>query len=157
MEAIGRRDALTFNEVFIDGTKLEANANKYTFVWRKAVQKRLDTLPSKLAILKQDIWNELGLDTHCMNDECIYTFLAKEIEVQHVELVKGKGKHKTPLQRLFERAEALYDKRKEYEYQYQLYIMGERNSYSKTDYDTTFMRMKEDHMRNGQLKPAYNV
>ena len=55
MEAIGRRDTLTFNEVFIDGTKLESNANKYTFVWRKAVQKRLDILPSKLAILKQDI------------------------------------------------------------------------------------------------------
>ena len=54
----------------------------------------------------------IRLDTHCMNDECIYTFLAKEIEVQHVELVQGKGKHKTPLQRLFERAEALYDKRK---------------------------------------------
>ena len=36
--------------------------------------------------------------------------------------------------------------------------MGEsRNSYSKTDPDATFMRMKEDHMRNGQLKPAYNV
>ena len=52
-----------------------------------------------------------------------YLFLAKEIEVQHVELVQGTGKHKTPLQRLFERAEALYDKRKEYEYQ--LYIMGE--------------------------------
>lgn len=87
MEAINRRDTLTFNEVFIDGTKLEANANKYTFVWRKAVQKRLDTLPSKLAILKQDIWNELGLDTHYMNDECIYTFLAKEIEVQHMEYI----------------------------------------------------------------------
>ena len=155
MEAIKRRDTLTFNEVFIDGTKLEANANKYTFVWRKAVQKRLDTLPSKLAILKQDIWNELGLDTHYMNDECIYTFLAKEIEVQHMELVQGKGKHKTPLQRLYERAEALYEKRKEYKQQ--LYIMGERNSYSKTDHDATFMRMKEDHMRNGQLKPAYNV
>ena len=40
MEAINRRDTLTFNEVFVDGTKLEANANKYTFVWRKAVQKR---------------------------------------------------------------------------------------------------------------------
>lgn len=84
-----------------------------------------------------------------------YTFLAREIEVQHMKLVQGKGKHKIPLQRLFERAEALYDKRKEYEYQ--LYIMGERNSYSKTDHDATFMRMKEDHMRNGQLKPAYNV
>ena len=37
-------------------------------------------------------------------------------------------------------------------------IMGsDRNSYSKTDLEATFMRMKEDHMRNGQLKPAYNV
>ena len=35
--------------------------------------------------------------------------------------------------------------------------MGEnRNSYSRIDHDATFMRMKEDHMRNGQLKPAYN-
>ena len=154
MEAINRRDTLTFNEVFIDGTKLEANANKYTFVWRKAVQKRLDTLPSKLAILKQDIWNELGLDTHCMNDECIYTFLAKEIEVQHMELVQGKGKHKTPLQRLYERAEVLYEKRKEYEQQ--LYIMGERNSYSKTDHDATFMRiLKYALTRNAKNKTGF--
>ena len=155
MEAINRRDTLTFNEVFIDGTKLEANANKYTFVWRKAVEKKLSMLPTKLAVLKQDIWNELGLDTFCMNDEFVYTFLAKEIEVQHMVLVQGKGKHKTPLQRLYERAESLYEKRKEYVQQ--LHIMGERNSYSKTDHDATFMRMKEDHMRNGQLKPAYNV
>ncbi|MFK7004291.1 MULTISPECIES: transposase [Flavobacterium] len=35
-------------------------------------------------------------------------------------------------------------------------MLGNRNSYSKTDPDATFMRMKEDHMRNGQLKPAYN-
>jgi hypothetical protein len=36
-------------------------------------------------------------------------------------------------------------------------ILENRNSYSKTDKDATFMRMKEDHMRNGQLKPGYNV
>lgn len=41
-------------------------------------------------------------------------------------------------------------------YEYDLQILGERNSYSKTDPDATFMRMKEDHMKNGQLKPAYN-
>lgn len=35
--------------------------------------------------------------------------------------------------------------------------MGDRNSYSKTDHDATFMRMKEDHMLNGQLKPAHNI
>ena len=42
-------------------------------------------------------------------------------------------------------------------YEHQLYILGDRNSFSKTDHDATFMRMKEDHMKNGQLKPAYNV
>lgn len=36
-------------------------------------------------------------------------------------------------------------------------IFGDRNSYSKTDHDATFMRMKDDYMMNGQLKPAYNV
>jgi hypothetical protein len=43
------------------------------------------------------------------------------------------------------------------EYEKQLETLGERNSYSKTDKDATFMRMKEDHMKNGQLKPAYNL
>ena len=43
------------------------------------------------------------------------------------------------------------------QYEDYLNIMGERNSCSKTDPDATFMRMKEDAMMNGQLKPAYNV
>ena len=155
MEAIARRDTLTFNEVFIDGTKIEANANKYTFVWKKAIQKRLSTLPSKLIALKQDVHTELGIDVSPMNDELLCHILAKEIELHQINFVFGKGKHKTALQRLYERAEALVDKRKEYEAH--LAIMGERNSYSKTDPDATFMRMKEDHMQNGQLKPGYNV
>ena len=43
------------------------------------------------------------------------------------------------------------------EYNRQLEIMGERNSYSKTDEDATFMRRKEDSMNNKELKPCYNV
>jgi hypothetical protein len=42
-------------------------------------------------------------------------------------------------------------------YKQQEEILGKRNSYSKTDEDATFMRMKEDHMKNGQLKAGYNV
>ena len=42
-------------------------------------------------------------------------------------------------------------------YESQLEKLGDRNSFSKTDEDATFMRMKEDHMKNGQLKPAYNI
>ncbi|WP_251038055.1 hypothetical protein [Paenibacillus albidus] len=42
-------------------------------------------------------------------------------------------------------------------YEVQQELLGGRNSYSKTDPEATFMRMKEEHMRNGQLKPGYNV
>lgn len=42
-------------------------------------------------------------------------------------------------------------------YTQDLHICGDRNSYCKTDHDATFMHMKEDHMRNGQLEPGYNV
>lgn len=155
MEAISRRDNLSFNEVFIDGTKLEANANKYTFVWKKAIQKQLVKLPDKLTALKEDIFKLCGVDVSAMNDELVYVFLDKEVRRRHIIFVHGKGSRKTPWQRLYERAEQLYDKRKEYEKH--LAIMEERNSYSKTDHDATFMRMKDDHMRNGQLKPAYNI
>ena len=132
-----------------------ANDNKYTFVWKKAIQKRLATWPSKLIVLKQDVITELGFDVSLMNDELLYYTLEKEIELQQVNFVFGKGKHKNALQRLYEKTEALIDKRKEYEAH--LTIMGERNSYSKTDPDATFMSMKENHMQNGQLKPGYNV
>ena len=43
------------------------------------------------------------------------------------------------------------------EYNHKIHVCGKRNSYSKTDTDATFMRMKEDAMKNGQLKPAYNL
>jgi len=59
------------------------------------------------------------------------------------------------LQRTIEKLEEYIDKLKEYTQK--IHICGERNSYSKTDNDATFMRLKEDAMKNGQLKPAYNV
>ncbi|PHK48468.1 transposase, partial [Staphylococcus edaphicus] len=49
-----------------------------------------------------------------------------------------------------------YSERKN-KYRYQQSILKDRNSYSKTDHDATFMRMKDDHMKNGQLKPGYNL
>ena len=78
-----------------------------------------------------------------------------EVFIDGTKVVQGKETRKTPLQRLYERAEEIYEKRKEYEMH--LSIMGERNSHSKTDHDATFMRMKDDQIRNGQLKPAYNI
>lgn len=72
-----------------------------------------------------------------------------------ITFVHGPGKRKTSLQKSMEALEAYIDKLKEYTKK--LYICGERNSYSKTDPDATFMRLKEDAMLNGQLKPAYNL
>ena len=72
-----------------------------------------------------------------------------------IEFVYGKGVRKTQLQRDYEAVTSYIAK--ENEYDMHLKICGNRNSYSKTDKDATFMRMKEDYMRNGQLKPAYNL
>ncbi|MEG0952461.1 MAG: IS5/IS1182 family transposase, partial [Niameybacter sp.] len=72
-----------------------------------------------------------------------------------VVFVHGVGKRKSSLQKVIEQLDKFLTRFKKYN-QY-LYIMGERNSFSKTDHDATFMRMKEDVMKNGQLKPAYNI
>ena len=73
----------------------------------------------------------------------------------NITFVHGIGKRKTPLQKSIEALEEALSKLKEYTQK--IHICGERNSYSKTDNDATFMRMKEDAMGNGQLKPAFNL
>ena len=82
--------------------------------------------------------------------------MRKYCKQKKIKFVYGKGKRKTKEQRDYE---LLKDWKEKLEsYRKHLEIMGDyRNSYSKTDHDATFMRMKEDHMKNGQLKPAYNI
>jgi len=147
--------------IFIDGTKIEAYANKYTFVWKKAVTKNM----AKLLIKVADFVKE------CEELYDIKLIYKNEVQMKHVkklrkklyalkksegiEFVHGCGKRKTALQRSIEKLEEYLSKFKEYTQK--VYTCGDRNSYSKTDVDATFMRMKEDAMKNGQLKPAYNV
>ena len=129
--------------VFIDGTKLESAAGRYTFVWRKAVEKQLTKV-------KEKVRAALSLDTLAALQE----YLTQTGE--GIVFVHGTGKRKSAEQKEWEALDEL--RRRWEEYEEKLVIMGDRrNSYSKTDTDATFMRMKEDHMRNGQLKPAYNV
>ena len=129
--------------VFIDGTKIESRAGRYTFNWRGTAEKNL-------AKTKQKILERTG----CKTVDALESLLSTKAE--KITFVSGKGKHKTEEQREWEAINHLCEQWKKYEEQ--LFIMGkDRNSYSKTDTDATFMRMKEDHMRNGQLKPAYNV
>ena len=141
---------ITEKEAFIDGTKIEANANKYTFVWKKAVTNHQAKFLRKTALLVGDIidryefkplWHREVRKKHVRKILKKLKELAREQELQ---FVSGKGKRKDQLQRDIEDLQAALDQIKEYESK--LHICGERNSYSKTDPDATFMHMKDDHM-----------
>lgn len=147
--------------IFIDGTKIEANANRYTFVWKKAVTKYQTRLLENIAS-SYDEWSEsYGLTAISDGDiskESLLKVISELKDIcneEHIEFVNGKGKHKSQLQRDIETAEEYLTKMEEYEEA--ISVCGQRNSYSKTDHDATFLHMKEDHMRNGQLKPGYNL
>ena len=152
---------VSLESVFIDGTKIEANANRYSFVWKKSAEKSRTKLLAKITSELPSVVASSGVQWR----------IPEEVEVRHlkklrkklyekrlsdkVEFVYGKGHHKTGLQKAVERVEEWLSKLKQYTRD--LHLCGDRNSYCKTDHDATFMHMKEDHMRNGQLKPGYNV
>lgn len=161
IERLGAVGELSLTTAFIDGTKLEANANRYSFVWKKSTQKNEAKLQEKMKAQLPILAAEFGLRFHAGQN-----IKAKELKKlrkrlktlqtkQRIVFVHGKGQRKTPLQRAVEMVEDYLARQKKYnDYNHSF---GERNSFSKIDRDATFMRMKEDHMRNGQLKPGYNV
>jgi len=206
MRRLQKEGLITRKELYIDGTKIEANANRYTFVWRGSINYHLagllDTIDAlytkynaflyeneygpkydlgearmfliegmekvrkvieenrrrKLTKHKKISNNTLIEIDHCSPLEILK--LQKNLEEiakgEGILFVSGKGKHKSELQKLYEELEECGRRLMEYKECFE--IMGkERNSYSKTDLEATFMRMKEYHMLNGQLKPAYNV
>ena len=197
---------VTMEAIYIDGTKIEANANRYTFVWRGTLNYHLaglldtiDSLYSRYNELlnengyghKYDLGNvqmfiiegmdkvrdvieknrkrkltkhkKLSNNTIIEIDNCsplellkLQMNLVKIAEGEEISFVYGKRQKKTELQLLYEELETCGTRLMKYKECFE--IMGkDRNSYSKTDLEATFMRMKEDHMLNGQLKPAYNV
>lgn len=162
--------------VFIDGTKIEADANRYTFVWRKAVEKYHDKLKGQAVeaydeLIAQEVVKEMNKE---MNKEKVQTSqglaelaqeteaeiekLTKEIE-QEPKAIPGGSPRKARrrgLKKLLHKLKKDYVPRMK-KYEEAEKIFAGRNSYSKTDHDATFMHMKEDHMKNGQLKPGYNI
>jgi len=147
--------------IFIDGTKIESVANKYTFVWKKAVTKNQAKLFDKILVLVEECENLYGFRIAYNGKVSLHTLkrLRKKLcrirQEEGITFVHGTGRRKTRLQKSLETLETYIAKLKEYNKK--LYVCGDRNSYSKTDPDATFMRMKEDAMLNGQLKPAYNL
>lgn len=147
LNAIGE---IKYEHLFVDGTKIEANANKYSFVWKKSTT-------------KYEVRNRQKLESTVTELSEKYGFMSSDAEMLLCSLmgkvtkpfVYGRGHRKDDLQRDIEQLRELLSKQKKYE-SYQKTFRG-RNSFSKTDPDATFMHMKEDHMRNAQLKPGYNI
>ena len=160
-EALYAMGELSGKSIFIDGTKIESVANKYTFVWKKAVTKSQAKLFEKIERFTAECEDLYGIRIVYNDKIDIGTLkrLRKELmkigDEEGIVFVKGAGHRKSRLQKTVEELDEYM--RRLSDYKEKLETLGTRNSCSKTDPDATFMRMKEDAMRNGQLKPAYNI
>lgn len=197
---------VSLEALFIDGTKIEANANRYTFVWRGSINYHLAGLLDKIDESYKS-YNELitnngydkkyslsyaemfiieGMDKveeviaknrerkinnkkKISNNRIIeidnisplklldlQDKLLKIMEGENILFKNGKGQKKSEIQKLYDEINTLGERLLKYKNSFKI-MSSDRNSYSKTDLESTFMRMKDDHMMNGQLKPAYNV
>lgn len=152
---------LSKETVFIDGTKLEAAANKYTFVWKKSVgkweEKMFQKIQDAVTLLNQEYIQSFRVsgETRTQDLQKICQFLEQICKEQHTVFVHGRGKRKSRNQRYLELFHGFLERQTAYD-RHMASFQG-RNNYCKTDPDATFMHMKDDHMRNAQLKPGYNV
>ena len=163
---IFKADNVDLNHVYIDGTKLEANANKYSWVWKKSCITNRNKVFLNLSILIKEINDtdlkylsvEIGTRQEYSVEyvEFILSEYGKLMSVDTSTFVYGSGKRKTSVQKHYEKLADYLDRLKKYAKH--IKTCGDsRNSYSKTDNDATFMRNKRDYMGNDQLLPCYNV
>ena len=162
---LAERGFLSLETAYVDGTKIESKANKYTFVWRGTVEKNREKLLAKLSVLLSQVDDCIAQENSgCEERRASLTADALREIVN--DLRKGLSEQPAPKDK--KEKKALRDKEKQLrqiedgaeklaEYDRKIETLGERNSYSKTDPDATFMRMKEDAMNNGQTKPGYNL
>lgn len=147
---------ISLEEQYIDGTKIEGASNRYTFVWRKSVERHKANLEKKInGILKQI---DQGIyEDNQPEDNTPGPIDSEKLKQKIDELNQKTRQDDTQNKKLIKELEKKHLPKLE-EYEQKLHDIGKnRNSLSKTDKDATFMRMKEDHQNNGQLKPAYNV
>ena len=159
-------EQVDLQHTYIDGTKLQANANRYSWVWKKSCIKNRRKLFEKLTALidamNTEVLGYLGVKFEKREDyaiEYVEELLEKYSLVTNLDtsrFVSGRGHRKTLHQKQYQEMEGYLERLKTYARHIE--ICGEsRNSYAKTDHDATFMRLKRDYMGNDQLLPAYNV
>lgn len=159
VELLVAEGVLSIKDIYADGTRIEANANRYTFVWGNAIKTNKEKMKKQLEQLWQYTQKVAAeeLDEPTPPD---FTTISKEKVTEVIEKIDKALSGKTEVSKQVKQ-KLNYAKNKWPEaldkYEAQEKILNGRNSYSKTDTDATFVRMKDDHMKNGQLKAAYNV
>lgn len=155
---------VTLEVEYLDGTKIESKANKYTFVWRKSVERNREKLLEKIRVLLQQINEQMAQDKAADVDTLELTPQTLcEISKEFKEALGSEPEAKTKEEKAAQRGKNKMFKELERhgeklaEYNSRLEQMEGRNSISKTDPSATFMRMKEEAMCNGQTKPGYNL
>lgn len=143
---------------YIDGTKIESAAGRYTFVWRANVERRKDVLETRIKGVLADIDSHILSDNQDINKEELPKKIDSEELKEKLSQIKSKTQQDLPkkvareIKKLQEEHLPQLEKCEK-----NLEILKDRNSFSKTDPDATFMRLKDDHLQSGQLKPSYNV
>jgi len=149
---------LNIKDLYVDGTKIEANANRYTFVWGKNIKNGRDRIKKQLKEIWTYVEKVYADEEQTPNTPDFEAIDPNKVAATIAEINQaliGKEIDKKVKQKLNYAKRNWPQNLKKYETQEKL--MVDRNSMSKTDPDATFMRMKDDHMQNGQLKPGYNI
>lgn len=165
-KVIFEKENVDLEHTYIDGTKIEANANKYSWVWKKSCITNRDRtfvkITDLLNIINEEDLSYFGVKFETRTEyaieyiEEIITKYRKQLNIDISSFVSGRGHRKTKHQRRYQELEYYLNKIKSYAKHIE--ICGEkRGSYSKTDHSATFMRIKRDYMGNDQLLPAYNI
>ena len=159
------KENVDLSHVYIDGTKIIANANRYSWVWKKSCTTNRDKVFLNISMLLDDMNKDISLLGVCFEkrEEYAIEYLEHILErykyalnIDTKSFVSGRGHRKSPYQRKYQQLEDYIIRLKHYAES--IDICGEgRNSYSKTDRGATFMRIKTDYMGNDQLLPAYNM
>lgn len=155
VEMLNEEGLVSLKVQYIDGTKIESAANKYTFVWKGSTEKNKAKLEEKVKTVLQAAEEVLAMENADEREE----FTSEEMAERAGRILSKMDEEGISDKKLRKSIEKVKKESapKMQEYENRLTTLGERNSYSKTDPDATFMRMKEDAMNNGQTKPGYNV
>jgi hypothetical protein len=148
--------------LFVDGTKIEANANRYSYIWKKNVERHENMTKEKVKKLLSHIdqlQKEEDAEYGTNNLEELEGEITADQVARLVDKINQKLSNGTKSKKIASDVNKL---KKEYvprlkKYEDQKDMLQKRNSCSKTDSDATFFRMKEDHLGMSQLKPGYNV